>query len=417
MKHKGLMTGFTLIELLVAVTIVALLVALLVPAASSVWQAALATQCRLNLGKLWQAEGIWRADKQAGAFTPGGFWPGMLALYTEQDRGIFKCPAAPPRPDWTIPDEAAGAAGDGADTSDGFGQTGAGAKPGGFTVHDLTFRIYAKLSFKPYTAGQYLGTAFIDADYGVRKEDLGRDKWYYGIDDRSFFTVAPTGPSTFLSSRNVTAENLDYADIRFTLTMSGQRIKSIEFVGSDEITGQTSWQAFRFEMWLSNEMVSSDFVRDRGLVLRLDEDERFNKPPPDGSASAGTGDGAGQAPVAATLLCIKSFDYGLSKGTYEVEGTRVWGVDPAKILILDYCKSVADYASGNPDVWDLYFEDDDAAWAAAHSGELREGETREHYRALRHFGKANVLFCDGHVEALSRDELGPLEPLWRCGAR
>jgi prepilin-type processing-associated H-X9-DG protein/prepilin-type N-terminal cleavage/methylation domain-containing protein len=406
-ENRAADPAFTLVELLVAVAIIGLLVALLLPAAATAWDVALMTQCRANLNRLWQAQNLWRADSGSTTFTVGGVWPAMLAPYVDGDRAVFRCPVGPTRPWWdgipdTEPADGTSAADPGSDASEG------GPEPQGFTVHDLTFRIYCRQAFKPYKTGQYLGTAFADAAYGVRKQDLGGDKWSYGIDDRSFFFDQSANPG-----------NLDYADIRFNLQMHKGRIISMEFLGSDDIVaGQGSYRSFRFEVWLDDEVISDDFVRDQGRVTALEDSGG-------GSAASwsvpgyGTAPGTagGQGPKAGLFTCIKSFDYGVSKGVYETGGARVANVDPGQVFILDYGKSVANYAGANPDVWEMYFLPDKRAWMDKFAGRLRQGETWEHYRALRHFGKANVLYCDGHVDILAADELNELAPLWRYSGR
>jgi prepilin-type processing-associated H-X9-DG protein len=110
-------------------------------------------------------------------------------------------------------------------------------------------------------------------------------------------------------------------------------------------------------------------------------------------------------------------DYGLSKGTFEVAGRPVERVDGRLILVLDYPQILADYSSavGGGDLWDKYFIVDEDAWMAAYGSTLREGMTWRHYQALRHFGMANVLFCDGHVESLGPEDLHETNPLWRYG--
>jgi len=106
-------------------------------------------------------------------------------------------------------------------------------------------------------------------------------------------------------------------------------------------------------------------------------------------------------------------DYGLSKGTYEAVGGPVSITDPKWILVLDYPKAIADYnQSGYDDSWDKYFILDEREWMDAYGAELREGESWRDYQALRHFGMANVLFCDGHIELLRPEDLWETTPLW-----
>lgn len=65
--------GFTLIELLVVISIIALLIAILLPALAAARESALDTQCRQNVRSLATAEMSYVADNN-GAFTPPERW-------------------------------------------------------------------------------------------------------------------------------------------------------------------------------------------------------------------------------------------------------------------------------------------------------------------------------------------------------
>jgi prepilin-type processing-associated H-X9-DG protein len=65
---------------------------------------------------------------------------------------------------------------------------------------------------------------------------------------------------------------------------------------------------------------------------------------------------------------------------------------------------------GDEPYWDKYFILDPDDWMRRYGD---EGGDWQSYQALRHFGKANVLFCDGHIELLSPEELRPTCPSWR----
>jgi prepilin-type processing-associated H-X9-DG protein/prepilin-type N-terminal cleavage/methylation domain-containing protein len=406
--------AFSLVELLIVVVILALLVAMLMPLAHSAWGSAQATQCQVNLDRIWQAMNSRRADKQETLFAAGGGWPALLAPYLEQGQSALKCPLGPQRGSGGSAGDSSGDAsgtdGGGGSTGTGGGSTGTdeSSDDQGFTLSDLTFRMYCKAKFAPYTVGQYLGTAFVDSPYGVKREDKGGGKVYFGVDDRSFFL-----------DNSVNSGNLDYTDMRFNLWFTGDKITKMEFVGSDEITGQGSHTYFRFEVWFGEEKVSEDFVAEQGRIIEFDTG---------GSGSGGTAasktnfDTGGELLTGfAALGVTKAFDYGLNKATYDTDGQRVGSIDPRLILILDYGKSVADYESagtGKRDDWYLFFTDDEAKWMDIYHSMLRPTETWLKYMALRHFGKANVLFCDGHTESLGPDELAETnETIWKFGGK
>jgi len=91
-------------------------------------------------------------------------------------------------------------------------------------------------------------------------------------------------------------------------------------------------------------------------------------------------------------------DYGLSRGCYEAPDRDVMQVDGKLFFILDYPKPLADYSGVEvDDEWEKFFITDPQSWTPP---EGFEEATWQEVQALRHFGKANVLFCDGHVETL-----------------
>jgi prepilin-type processing-associated H-X9-DG protein len=87
-------------------------------------------------------------------------------------------------------------------------------------------------------------------------------------------------------------------------------------------------------------------------------------------------------------------------GAYRTNGVTAPRVDPNLFLILDFPKTTADFTPGSNEAgfWDKYFIEDPDAWRRA-SWARTAGDWRV-WQALRHFGRANVLFCDGHVESL-----------------
>ena len=126
---------------------------------------------------------------------------------------------------------------------------------------------------------------------------------------------------------------------------------------------------------------------------------------------------------------VRTADYGMSRGSYETSTATVPRPDGKLIFILDYPLSVADYITVGGDDWKRFFVVDPAYNPVI--GPYRwqpppgcEEWTWQQVTALRHFEKANVLFCDGRVETLG---IAPLDeralqenrhlrfncPLWR----
>ena len=127
---------------------------------------------------------------------------------------------------------------------------------------------------------------------------------------------------------------------------------------------------------------------------------------------------------------VRTSDYGMSRGSYETDTATVPKPDGKMFFILDYPLSVADYVDKIlGDDWKGFFVVDPAynPIFGAYQWQPPSGcaeWTWQQVTALRHFEKANVLFCDGHVETLGIDPLderalrenrylGVDCPLWR----
>jgi len=409
---KSPKAAFTLIELMLVIAIVGVLVALMMPAVSQAWQLAAMTKCQVNLFRFWTAQNLRRSDKDQQLFTTGGAWPAMLAPYLEFNADVFRCPMGPDRPELLpmVTTDAQPYANVGAGTPETPASSAAGTaeQARGFTLSDLTFRMYAKIdniAGKNYGVGTYLGTVFLDAGFGIKTVDKGNGVTYIGVDDRMFFDDKNYG-------------SVDYTDVQINVTMNGQYIKNIEFLDSDFKTGG-SYSNIRFEVWLAGEVLSSDFVKDLGMVVGPD-----NRTGPSGSTNTSSGSsgtpgtpGSVQAGSLNELAAIKSFDYALNKGSYLILDRWLGEVDPRVIFLLDYGKSVANYSNKSPDAWSLYFTAPEALWSAnsLNTSFLKPGESWWNYTALRHFGMANVLFCDGHIETLAADALHETSQLWGVG--
>ena len=131
-----------------------------------------------------------------------------------------------------------------------------------------------------------------------------------------------------------------------------------------------------------------------------------------------------------TSYGVRTSDYGMSRGSYETSTTTVSRPDGKLFFILDYPLSLADYmAPVGGDEWKRFFVVDPAYNPVIGPYQWQppagcEEWTWQQVTALRHFEKANVLFCDGHVETLGINPLDESDlrgnrhlradcPLWR----
>ena len=208
----------------------------------------------------------------------------------------------------------------------------------------------------------------------ARWKDLGGGQYEIGIEDRGFEGGG----------------DKDYADIVILATFEdGLLTRMVKRPYNPKSGSQTQ---FRYELRIGREVMCTDW---HNLLKNGDEiDIAKNR-----NGLGGLG-GSG--------------DYGLSRGTYEIAGTTVPRVDSKLFLVLDYAKAIADYnGDGAEDHWDKYFITDPDAWQAkyGHQGQWSD------FQVLRHGGRANVLFCDGHVDALGPEELEETNPRWRYSGR
>jgi len=400
--------AFTLLELMVVVAIIGILIALLMPSVSSAWDMARMTQCQNNLADLFKAQMSWIADRDAtseGTLNAG--WAGTLQMYLEGKGSTLRCPSA------LI-----------LSTGAGGGGTGGGGTPPSTVSDEFAVGANEVIVQVPDITIDDVGIGVLDASKNLLYEIPLAPSPYW-----SWFQSWPLP-----DGRTHIEGNLDqnywrradgtYGDDDFTF--------DVEFRGSapskvtigpcdgSANTAYGKWSDMRVAhkpIWggqVFGDLFAAGHVGET-IDLQKEMEKNGTLPPK-------------------TLLRKKVFEcwtilaaskgtlgatsYGISRGSYQVAlNTYVPRSDPKLFFILDYPRAVADYTAINdtmPDTpfWDRIFIDPTPPEEWAPPTGL-EGRKWEEVQALRHFGKANVLFCDGHIEALGPEDLGATNPLWR----
>ncbi|MBE3069948.1 MAG: type II secretion system protein [Planctomycetes bacterium] len=421
--------GFTLVELLVVITIIGLLAALLMPGLSAAWDTAQMTQCKRNLGVIYEAAGVRRADMGETLLVREGAWVGSLAPYLEGRSEVLLCPQAlatggskgtyvggfteggtgaeGPGGEGGSGEEGSGGEGGGGGTGGGGGGGGGGGTeepedPSESGV-SISFDVYDGPSFSNFLWNVGLTSEWCDSF------SLGGNKWRYQMEDQGY---AGGGDN-------------DRKDIQIEIQYDDyNRPESLKIIqGKDH--------AYRFNLMVDGEMALHNIDEHVGKVIQFEIQDDSGQAGGGGGGMGGggggydgssgwAGGGTGRVTVdengnisigGKPLLC----DYGMSTGWYTTRTGEVTKIDPKLIFVLDFPKKLADFTDGNDsevDQWDKYFFTDSQVWEADWGNGVRNWRK---YQALRHFKQANVLFCDGHIEALGPDELRATSPLWLYG--
>ena len=322
---KARRQGFTLVELLVVIAIIGLLMAILMPAAGTLWETAYMSQCRARLVGIYKAQNAWRSDQGGTGFATGPEWIEKILPYLEDQAEALMCPLGPNVVATGLEDE----------------------NTKYVNLGDLVFEIYS--------GGKLLYDIALDADF-IFWTAKSPGRYELSIEDQQ------TGGDY----------SSDHRDIVVILQMHGGRNgrpTSIYF--SPEHSGH----GYNFKFKIKNEIIFHNYDPEGiGQTLAL---ERFG---------------------------VSMCDYGMSMGSFtDPLGCNVTTLDPKLFFILDYPKSLADYNRDlADDKWDQYFivEGEEEEWEKEYGSDEDEEEawTMKDFQALRHFRRANVLFCDGHVE-------------------
>jgi prepilin-type N-terminal cleavage/methylation domain-containing protein/prepilin-type processing-associated H-X9-DG protein len=386
--------GFTLVELMVVVAIVAILMALAAPGMGRVWQTLAATQCQRHLAAIYQAQAAWRIDS-GGLSICGKGWAGELLPYLERQESVLRCPSAPPLV-MMVP-RAAGRPGGGLAAGDCPAQP-----PGSERLESaFEFQVYRRAAGGAGAAGDASAPALrgelvyaipLDSHPWVRRTQQG-SAILYEVDDEG-----PAGGGD---------KPITFDDMRLAISYEDGRPMTLQVL--QQACKTSPYKKYIYDFLVNGEVLVSDWVAHIGESYDLRRSAPAGAEAPDASAAPGAARRAA-AGLAERCLVVPA-DYGLSKGTYSLPGTILGSLDPRLALALDYPKPLAEFSGEGGDEWkwDKYFIENPRRWRTDWG---TTGEDWHEYQALRHFGRANVVFCDGHIESLGPEDLRPGRALW-----
>ena len=434
--RRGGRDGFSLMELLIVITIVGVLAALLVPGFQGARQALYMTECQANLRTLYEAYGVRKADcvhNGQGVWEPARdvefenpeqsarFWTALLANYIDTDKQaeVFTCPA---RASWGYSRAYEDVEVHNVRTAGMSAGAGGGGGPGAGGGSDVwqpsNDEIDAAIEFDVYFQQGSEGNVYGGgSDSGIRGDfcytiPLGNSAWVqrreysdhtnYKIDDE---------PSDGRSG--------NYDDLEINVYYEGNQPSQVQIVGGQMHSSGSVARRFIFDLKICGETVIEDVAGQLqggsshwGDTIDLLEDSQGS-----GGGSFGGWRWDGNQWVSSHPWDFKILvgDYAMSMGTFQRRDSSLVRdrEDGTLFFLLDFGarKTIADFNHDeSDDDWEKYFIRDPHRWAEDFPGVAHKGW--QYYQALRHGGKANVLFWDGHVEPLSPEDMEYLDPRW-----
>lgn len=423
--------AFTLVELLVVMLIVGVLIALLVPGVATAWQVASSTKCKHHLATIWKATGEWRADNDNRMFGGAG-WMARLIPYLDGDNTYFHCDARLAQ----IPTASSmvAAVDENGDPFVWDPSNPEQCQPPCRVDYSFEFDVYGQdrtgVPQKEHSTayGAFKWNIPLAGHPWVMRYDEGSSV-RYKIDDQGA-TGSYNGPT--------------WDDMEMVVHYKGDQPVKLEVVMNQHIwvgynsptgSGSSMWSGFIVDFKVNGKVFIKDWVQtlvDNGCTT---VDASFTKDlagAPSGNegggssggepSGGGTGSGSGSSgqTVTNTNWLIILGDYGISRGCFEVYDHDVLAlpravpqVDARLFFVLDYPVPLADF-NGVPadDIWEENFIQDPEEWKK-NTKLGRQGLDWRAYQVLRHFGQANVLFCDGHIESLGPEDLQKTDTRWK----
>jgi prepilin-type N-terminal cleavage/methylation domain-containing protein/prepilin-type processing-associated H-X9-DG protein len=372
--------GFSLIELLVVIGILALLVALLMPAVGRARRQAKMTVCANQLRQIYLAGSQWKLESERGGAGAKPFqaygWMEEWAPYVNQDRRIYTCPEDPVV---TVTGGAPRQGGDKVGTAGTAGTAGGTTPPGGSgsgppgssTPPGDMADVFVRTTPNMNQPGTFADIAVKEGPWVKKKNDTGNsyELWVEhqfvndgrkDFDDIGIkFTKQPDG-TVSMALINREGTHLAYRSDVFTKAPDGQPKKVFSNVyGTDP----------------------RDAATHPGAVSTLtDGSDAFHN---NGNGTGTPGGGTTASGTAAIPGSGTHASYGMNANLKKVDG---YG---DKVFGTDYFYSVIEPAAED---WEKVATDKHGRPAFA-----------------RHFGYANVLYADGSVRAAtpSKTNLNP----------
>jgi len=434
--NRSRIRAFSLVELLMVVTIIAVLAALLMPVVSIARQAVDQSMCRTNLSALFKAQSLWIAERNtASTDSLGEAWAGSIAPYLEGGLSALRCPACPRVVVSTGSSSSGGEGGTGGG-SEGTGSDSSNVPPG-IDVSDLTIGVLRKdnsevlyeipLSDSPY----WTMYETWDMPDGQRYIAANTDGYMVTATQTHAPSNQPRGANAYFNPPlpSGSSSNTVYVDGDFIFTVEyshGQPVRvtvkpcdnnePVVIVGGTKIQAKYDMRIRHQPIW-GGETFTNPFAKGHeNEPIDLREEARKN-----GTLAEYT---STWTPWSTALGILGATNYGINRGAYTTQdGDNVANPDPKQFFILDYPKPVADYIDvvdtdkrGDAHLWPQIFINPTPPekWLPLPG---LETWTWQDVQALRHFGRANVLFCDGHIEALGPEDLSVTNPLWRHQGR
>jgi len=387
---RGKAGGFTLAELLIVIAIVALLAALLYPAAYRALETRTLLGCTQRLHYIWQAWNVRASEARVRSTQIAplqvSYWKQQLRPYLDEKSDQLMCPVAslsggtPTGWDGVDPwERARQQVADGG--SSGAGRTGSFISEEDIVERPSTENLKVEVWLRP--GSDFRGVKennliyIMDCEEGqwARKENVTQDGYDLVFEDswnttwndlRVRFSEADDGSLTITYLEEHTGGNCyNLVDITTGETL---------ICGMGDGNAHHGWAkaSYGTSVTLEAENVDQPEVAD-------DEVGEFTTGP---AGSAGSGSGTGAA----------------LRGTYGMNSIANFreGIEGHVILCLDYKKSVARGPTDSlPDWWH------------------KDGWQTEQGIPVfaRHFGKINVLFTDGSVELMDPWDIDPSGPV------